>query len=55
MDLMLAAAVPSALRTFPEGHFLVFTHHIIPTLKTLVFRCFVAKEVSLTCLLSLPS
>lgn len=55
LDLMLAAAVPSALRTFPEGHFLVFTHHSIPTLKTLVFRCFVAKEVSLTCFLSLPS
>ena len=26
-----------------------------PPLKTLVFRCFVAKEVSLTCFLSLPS
>lgn len=48
MDLVLQLlAVPSALRTFPEGHFWS-SPTIIPTLKTLVFRCFMAKEVSLT-------
>lgn len=49
-DLMLAAAVPSALRTFPEGRFLAFTHHSIPAFKALVFRHFMAKEVPLACL-----
>ncbi|KAB0392829.1 hypothetical protein E2I00_018199, partial [Balaenoptera physalus] len=45
LDLMLAVAVPSALRTFPEGRFLAFTHHSIPAFKALVFRHFMAKEV----------
>lgn len=41
---MLAAAVPSAPRTFPEGHFLAFTHHRIPAYKALVFRRFMAEK-----------